>query len=125
MTKIFSQFVFWYFFEVPKKILKAWKNFLSFNLEFFSLSLLFKTFFAPWRKYIWTYPKSFDLTKYLEVFFSNLISRALGMIIRAALIFIGVLTQILIFLIGMIVLFGWLILPGLLWMGLGFGLKMI
>jgi len=125
MTKIFSQFIFWYFFEVPKKILKAWKNFLSFNLEFFSLSLLFKTFFAPWRKYIWTYPKSFDLTKYLEVFFSNLISRALGMIIRAALIFIGVLTQILIFLIGMIVLFGWLILPGLLWMGLGFGLKMI
>ena len=125
MTKIFSQFIFWYFFEVPKKILKAWKNFLSFNLEFFSLSLLFKTFFAPWRKYIWTYPKSFDLTKYLEVFFSNLISRALGMIIRAALIFIGVLTQILIFLIGMIVLFGWLILPGLLLMGLGFGLKMI
>jgi len=125
MTKIFSQFIFWYFFEVPKKILKAWKNFLSFNLEFFSLSLLFKTFFAPWRKYIWAYPKSFDLTKYLEVFFSNLISRALGMIIRAALIFIGVLTQILIFLIGMIVLFGWLILPGLLWIGLGFGLKMI
>lgn len=114
MTMIILEFVFWYFIEVPKKILKAWFNFLKFNLEYFSIVLLLKTFFSVWRKYEWERPRGFDLMKYLEVAFSNLISRALGMIMRAILILIGFVIEILILVIGLVVLIGWFILPILL-----------
>lgn len=122
---IILQFIFWYFFEVPKKILEAWRNLLKFNLEYFSILLLFKTFFSHWRRYKWAYPRGFSPAKYFEVFLSNLISRVLGMIMRTILISIGVLGEILIFFMGTIVLLGWFVLPVLLWQGLRHGLKFI
>jgi len=83
---ILIQYLSWHFFDVPKDILRGWKNFLKFGLNYFSISLLFKTLFSHWRKYRWFYPKGFDIGKYIEVFFSNLISRILGAILRIFLI---------------------------------------
>lgn len=111
---IVADFINWYFLRTPKNILKAWENFLRFNLEYFSISLLLKTFFSHWRRYQWNYPRSFDLTKYVEIFFSNLISRVLGVIMRTILIIIGLLAEILIFLIGGLILIIWTIFPVLL-----------
>jgi len=108
---IFFQWLFWQFFEVPKKILQVWKNYLLFNLNYFSVPLLFKTFFSYWRRYRWYYPRGFDLAKYLEVFVSNLISRILGAIMRIFLIAIGIFSEIFIFLCGLIIFFTWLLLP--------------
>lgn len=122
---IFSEYISWYFFEIPKSILRAWGNFLKFNLNYFSVPLLFKTFFSPWRRYRWIYPKGFDIGKYFEVFFSNLISRTLGAVLRFFLILVGILTEIFIIFAGIIVFFGWLILPALLIFGLIFGFKII
>lgn len=111
---IVLEFLLWYFVKVPQKILGAWRNFLKFNIEFFSIPLLLKTLFAHWRKYKWAYPRGFDLGVYLEVWFSNLISRTLGAIVRLFLIFIGILAEIIIFFAGAIVFLGWLALPSLL-----------
>jgi len=124
-TNIFFQWLFWQFFEMPGNILKAWRNFLRFNLNYFSIPLLLKTFFSPWRKYKWSCGKGFDVKRYLEAFFSNLISRILGAILRSFLIFIGLLAEIFIIFIGIIVFFGWLILPAFLIAGLIFGIKII
>ena len=44
---IFWKLISWQFFDVPKNILKAWKNFLNFGLYYFSIPLLIKTFFLP------------------------------------------------------------------------------
>jgi hypothetical protein len=120
---IILQFLLWYFLEVPKKILKAWGNFLRFNLEYFSIPLLLRTLFSHWRRYQWSYPRGFDLPKYLEVFFSNLISRLLGIILRIVLIFICLLGEILILVSGAIIFIGWFALPVLLWLSFGFGFK--
>lgn len=122
---ILIQYLIWYFFDVPREILKGWKNFLIFNLNYFSLPSLFKTFFSHWRQYKWSYGRGFDISRYFEAFFSNLISRVLGAIMRAVLIFIGVLCEILIFLFGLILFLGWLILPVLLIVGLIFSFKII
>ena len=122
---IVLQWLSWQFLEMPRNILKAWGNFLKFGLNYFSVPLLIKTFFSPWRRYVWVYPKGFDIGKYLEVWFSNLISRILGVVLRFFLIIIGILAEILIVFGGLIFLLVWLILPILLIWGLYFGFKIL
>jgi len=122
---ILIQYLSWHFSDVPKDILRGWKNFLKFGLNYFSISSLFKTLFSHWRKYRWFYPKGFDIGKYIEVFFSNLISRILGAILRIFLIITGVLAEIFIIFAGIVIFLGWLILPALLIAGLIFGIKTI
>ncbi len=125
MQNILFQYLIWQFFEAPRAILKAWKNFLLFNLNYFSVPLLLKTFFSHWRRYRWSYGKGFDPGRYLETFFSNLISRVLGAFVRSFAIVIGVLSEIGILFGGIIVFLGWLVLPAFLIAGLVFGIKII
>ena len=93
-------------------------------MEFFSIFLLIKTLFAPWRQYQWSYGRGFDLGRYAEVFFSNLITRGLGAFMRAVFIILGTVSEVLIFVVGLAIFIGWLVLlPGSL-LGLGFGLNL-
>jgi hypothetical protein len=126
MIGLLRQYLEWQFFETPRNILRAWRNFLKFNLNYFSIPLLLKTLFSHWRRYRWFYPRGgLQIGKWIETFFSNLISRAIGAIMRIILIFIGLLAEIFIFLIGLILFLGWLALPVLLIAGLIFGFKII
>jgi len=122
---IIIQWLSWHFLEMPKSILISWKNFLKFNLNYFSLSLLLKTFLAPWRRYRVSKGRGFDPVKYLEALFSNLIFRILGAIIKSFVIVIGLIAEIFIILAGIVVFFGWLILPALLIAGFIFGISII
>ena len=122
---IIGQFLGWYLFDQPKAIFKAWKNFLLFNLEYFSIPLLFKTFFSPWRRYVWSYGRGFDFGRYLEAFASNAISRGLGAISRFFLILIGIFLEILIVLGGIIMFILWFLWPLILVGGLIFGFKIL
>ena len=122
---IFFQYLSWHFLEVPRNIFLGWKNFLKFGLNYFSLPLLIKTLFSPWRRYSWAYPRGFDIGKYFEVFISNLISRILGAIMRFFLIILGILAEVFIIFAGLIILFIWLALPIFLIFGLIFGFKII
>ena len=119
------QWFSWQFLEIPRKVLKAWKNFLKFYLDYFCVPLLIKTFFSPWRRYVWSYPRGFDAWKYFETFFSNLISRILGAFLRFFLIIIGTLVEILIFFGGAIVFILALTLPVLILFSLWFGINII
>ena len=122
---ILFQFLVWYFWDMPKEILLAWRNYLAFNLEFFSVGLLLKTWFAPWHQYKWDYGRGFDLGRFLEVFFSNMITRVLGAFMRSVLIIVGLVAEVFIFLIGLIIVAGWFVLPVLLFLGFGFGLRLL
>ena len=123
MINIFFQWFYWYFFETSKELFKAWKNFLLFNLNYFSIVLLIKTLFSPWRRYKVFYGRGFDISRFFEAIFSNLIFRILGAVIRSILIFFGLLVQIFIIFIGVVVLISWFLLPAFLIAGLIFGFK--
>ena len=120
---IFFQWLSWQFFEMPQNVLRTWRNFLLFNLNYFSIPLLLRTFFSPWRRYKWSYGKGFDFAKYVEVFFSNFISRVIGAILRTFLIMSGLIIEIFIIFIGAFILLAWLILPMLLIFGIYYGCK--
>lgn len=122
---IIWQLLVWHFYDTPKSILKAFRNFLVFNFKFFSIGLLFKTLFSHWRRYQESYGRGFDIKRYLSVFVGNLISRILGAMVRTAAIFIGLLAEFFIFLAAIFVFLTWLFLPILLLLGLYFGLKFL
>ncbi len=115
----------WHFFDVPRAILKAWKNFLAFNLKYFSMGLLLRTLFSPWRRYRSSYGRGLDLKRYFETFTFNMITRLIGAVMRSFLIVIGLLIEVLFFLAGIVILIGWLALPALLIVGLCLGLILI
>jgi len=122
---IFFQYLSWQFSDVPKKLIKVWKNFLLFNLNYFSIPLLIKTLFAPWRRYKVSYGRGFDAGRYFEALISNLIFRILGAVIRIFLIVIGLFLEIIIILAGIAVFLGWMAGPAILIYGLIFGFKIL
>jgi len=122
---IIFQWLSWRFFQMPKKIIGAWKNVLKFYFDYFSIPLLIRTLFSPWRHYAWSYGKSFDLGRYFEVWTSNIISRTIGAILRIVLIAIGLGFEFFLLLIGIMVLLLWFIFPWLSIIGLGIGILIL
>jgi len=122
---ILIAWIFWQFFEAPKNILKAWRNFLLFNLNYFSIPLLIKTFFSHWRRYEWSYGRGFDLRRWAFTCASNLISRVLGAMMRSILIFVGLFIQVFIFLVGIVIFFSWLLLPVLIILGFSLSFRVL
>ena len=122
---IFLQALIWQFFDVPKEILKGWRDFLLFNLNYFSVPILLRTFISPWHRYSYSYGKIFEVWKNIQVFVFNVMSRVIGAILRSVFIIIGILAEILIILIGIIILLGWLVLPFFLFFSLIFGIKLL
>ena len=125
INNIIFLWLFWHFFEAPKEILRAWRNFLLFNLNYFSIPLLIKTFFYPWRKYKWSFGRGFDPGRYFETALSNLFSRGIGMILRSILVLIGLVVEIFVIFTGLLVFFGWLILPLFLIAGIYYGFRQL
>jgi hypothetical protein len=103
--------LYWQFYEMPVFLLGVWKNYLVFASNFFSVGLLFKTFFAPWRKYNWKYPKGFDLMEFFNTLISNTFSRILGAMMRIVLVVLGILFQVFVVIAGLIIFIGWIIIP--------------
>jgi hypothetical protein len=108
---IFILWFLWQFYEMPVFLLQVWKNYLMFAANFFSVPLLLKTFFSPWRRYNWRYPKGFDLTEFFNTLISNAFSRFLGAFMRIILIVMGILFQIFVALAGLIFFLGWILIP--------------
>lgn len=105
------KFLAWHFFEIPKKILIGFGNFLAFNLNYFSIGLLIKTLFSHWRRYKESYGRGFDPKKYFFVFMGNMISRVLGAIVRIIVIAIGLAFEALILVSGIVSFIVWIVLP--------------
>jgi len=127
MTEIIIfNYLVWHFLDFPKEIFKAWKNYLVFNLNYFSVPILLKTYFSHWHKYKMSYGKGIDPWRWFEAFvFNVLMSRFLGAILRTFFIVIGVVSELIIFLIGLIIFLAWFCLPFFLLLGFIYGVKLI
>lgn len=119
-------FIKWYFLEHPKFILRVWMNFLKFNMDFFSIPLLLKTFFSYWHGYRWVYQeRGIDIWKFLEVKISNLISRVLGALIRSVVIIFGLIFEFVIFFVGAGILLFWILAPIICFVMLIYGIEFL
>ena len=125
MNNIVFQMITWQFFDMPKEILKGWKNFLLFNLNYFSVPTLIRTYLSPWRRHSESYGNPFEFWKNFEVLIFNLMSRIIGAFMRTFFIIFGIITELFVLIIGLIVLALWFILPLLLVIGLVFGFSLL
>lgn len=108
---IFFVWLMWHFYEMPMFLLGVWKNYILFALNYFSLPILLKSFFAPWRRYKWNYPKGFDIGGFFSALISNTFSRFLGALMRIVLIIVGILFQIFVIFTGLIIFLLWIFIP--------------
>jgi hypothetical protein len=122
---ILGQYLVWHFFDMPKELGKAWKNYLRSYFNFFSTGSLLKTLLTPWHGLMWSYGMGFSFTRYAETIISNGFSRIIGAIIRIFLIIFGFVVEVFIFILGGIVFFTWLFLPVLLVVGFVFSIKLL
>jgi len=125
MDNIVFQALVWQFYDVPLGIMKGWKTFLLFNLNYFSVPTLIGTYLSPWRRYRSDYGQIFEVWKNFETLVFNLMSRIIGAILRTFFIIIGIITEIIIFFIGWMVLFVWVISPIILIAGFIFGFTLL
>jgi hypothetical protein len=110
---------------MPREIFFAWRNFLSFNLEHFSIPFLLKTFFHPWHRYKAVSRKGgLDVGRFLETLFSNIIFCSLGALMRFFVIVYGLAAEVFIFVAGILAFLVWFLSPllllGLLFIGFKF-----
>jgi len=115
----------WHWKDTSKGLLKALKNILKFNLNYWSIGFLLKTLFSYWRKYHMSYGEHFNPKRYFNAFVFNLMSRTIGGIIRGSLILCGLISEILIFIGGAFVFLVWIFLPFILIFGLILGVKIL
>jgi len=101
----------WYYGEAVKNILTAWKNFILFAVNYFSIPLLFKTLFVPWKRDFTKKPKGWNFKKLFEYLAFNLISRGVGFFMRLLMIIAGAIFLIFVIVAGAVFFMLWLILP--------------
>lgn len=111
-------FIYWYLAVAPRGIIAIWGDYLTANLNYFSVAFLLRTLLAPWHRDTETYEGGFDLTRYLRAAIVNTISRIVGLLIRATTILIGLVAEAGIFASGLLALFLWFLAPIILFFGL-------
>ncbi len=106
-----KDYFFWHYSTAFREGFIVWKNFLWFLSQFFSLGLLLRTLFSPWRRIREYYSRGFDPKQYFEVLVINLMMRFIGFIIRIVTIFIGLLVELMAIIAGAFAFIVWLLFP--------------
>jgi hypothetical protein len=115
----------WHYSKAILSFTDIWKNLLFFITDFFSIKLLLRNFFDPWKKMTDSYPKRFNFKDYLFSFITNSITRVVGIIMRFILLIAGFLACGLFCLLLPIGLIIWIILPLVVIFLIGNGLILI
>ena len=110
IVQIFWFYFFWHYTLAWKDFLRVVNNVLWFIANYFSIALLGKTLFSPWRRLVEHGGKGTGQS-YLAAFILNFISRFIGFLVRSVTISFGMLSLALTIFIGIILAFAWLILP--------------
>src|SRR3989344_1970853 len=87
------------------------KNISAFVYQFFSVDMLLKTFFQPFKRMQEDYTRGFDPSGYAETFIVNAMMRVVGMVIRAVFIAGAACMQIVIGMVGFVFFIAFVGLP--------------
>lgn len=94
---VFFNYVGWLYSAGIKEYLIAWANFHWFLFHFFSIDILLRTMFAPWHRMREQGGRGLDIEAMLARTAVNLILRAVGLVVRSALIVAGLVSEIILF----------------------------
>ncbi|MDD2913326.1 MAG: hypothetical protein PHH17_01375 [Candidatus Pacebacteria bacterium] len=118
MVTIFIKYLEWHYVDKVLEILRLYKIYLVSYFKYFSISILIKTFFSPWKRISQGYGRGIDFQRFAEAFVFNTMSRVAGAVIRTFFLIIGIFFELLIFTIGFLILIFWLASPLLFLIGI-------
>jgi hypothetical protein len=107
---VFLAVVFWWLVFKPKQLLYIYSKVIRKIRQFFSMSLLLRTLFAPWKRDEIDMG-NLSLQDRLRVLIMNLVSRLVGAVVRGGTVLVGA-TSVLLTTVGFfIVAAGFIMLP--------------
>ena len=115
----------WHYSLALKDLTRIYRNLVVFVYHFFSLPVLVKTFFAPWRRLGERYRPGSYPQAWLETLILNTIMRLVGIIARLALMVVGLVALGLAVVLGLLSYLVWLALPWLIAILFLTGLKLL
>lgn len=119
------EYLWWHYTLAWRDLGAIWGNYLWFIYHFFSIPVLIRTLFSPWKRLGESYPERFNLGATLATFFINSLMRLIGGVIRLALLIFGFAVYLLVILLGVITFVLWLVLPLIIILALILGLALL
>ncbi len=105
-------YIFWHYGRAFGDIFRVWGNVLWFTFHFFSLGLLIRTLFSPWKRLHEEYESVFQHPiKAIFSFWVNIVMRIFGFVIRIVIIAIALVTFLTITVSGVIFIVLWIFAP--------------
>ena len=108
---VFYEYITWQYSDGVREYLAAWQNIHWFLWRVFSVPLLVRTFFAPFRRTSESYGHGFDPAQMAQTFLINLVTRMVGAVVRAMFLAVAFLFQAIVFVIGGILFMAFLFAP--------------
>lgn len=103
----FLWYFVWHYTRAIKDIFYIWLDFIWFTFNYFSISLLLRTFFSPWKRLGEEKRGFFDF----GFFIIDIFMRMFGMLLRSATIILGLLCVIIVVSLGPVALLIWVVWP--------------
>lgn len=106
------EFLRWYFFAAPVKIMKRYVEYLRAFMEIFSFIFLLRTLFAPWRQIRSDdNTPGFNLERFMQDISLGLVSRSIGFIARVIEFVIGLMAVNVLTAVFGLYYMGWITFP--------------
>ncbi|MEK7621656.1 MAG: hypothetical protein AAB415_00590 [Patescibacteria group bacterium] len=103
VATLFGRYFAWHYTTGLADCLRLVANFLWFGYHFFSVPVITRTLFSPWRRLGESYRKGFDPERILETLIVNILMRLFGFLIRIIWLMLAFSVIILIFSLGICV----------------------
>jgi ATP-dependent Clp protease ATP-binding subunit ClpC len=104
----------WHYRTGLLAVIRIWWNFLEFTYHYFSIPLLVRTLFSPFKRtYRVKHIPGFSFQDLFDRLTFNTVSRVIGAVVRMSVIICGVFSLVVVALLGGIGIVLWVILPGL------------
>ncbi len=119
-----SQYLMWHYTLAYRDIAATYLNFTWFIAHFFSMPILLRTLFSPWKR-INTGHRKFDFEDWATSIVFNIMSRIVGAIVRSIFLVIGTTLLGLLTVFFLCFLLLWCLLPVLVWYMLYYGIMLL
>lgn len=121
MVFLIRDYLRWHYTASIGELLGILRNLFWFFAHLFSLRLLLATLFAPFHRIREDYFGMADIEKTLASIAANLVSRAVGFLLRMIVIALGIITEGVLIAVALPILVVWIFLPVLIIGSLGLG----
>ncbi|MFT5849889.1 MAG: hypothetical protein ACI9H6_000715 [Patiriisocius sp.] len=93
-SRLFLSYFFWHYTKAYAQIFTIWKTYLWYITQLFSIALLLRTLFSPWKRMTDVSQGGFNIEAFLSRVIVNFMSRIVGFIVRVPLIILGLVLSV-------------------------------